>query len=61
MYINDLTRKGVHLTDALFRWDHAEEQLLSMREFEQQARESGFTTVKRCNYAGLDSCFKFEK
>ena len=59
--INDLTRKGVHLTDALFHWEHAEEPLFSMQEFEQQARESGFTAVKRCNYAGLDFCFKFEK
>ena len=61
MYINDLTRKGVHLTDTLFHWDHAEEPLFSMQEFEQQALKSGFTTVKRCNYAGLDFCFKFEK
>ena len=61
MYINDLTRKGVHLTDFVFRWDHAEEPLFSMKEFEQQAHKSGFVTVKRCNYAGLDFCFKFQK
>ena len=61
MYINDLTRKGVHLTDFLFRWDHAEEPLFTMEEFEQQALKSGFATVKRCNYAGLDFCFKFQK
>ncbi|MBR2015402.1 MAG: class I SAM-dependent methyltransferase, partial [Alistipes sp.] len=34
MYINDLTRKGVHLTDALFHWEHAEEPLFTMKEFE---------------------------
>ena len=61
MYINDLTRKGVHLTDFFFWWDHAEEPLFTMKEFEQQARWSGFTIVKRCNYAGLDFCFKFQK
>ena len=61
MYINDLTRKGVHLTDFFLHWNHAEEPLFSMEEFEQQARESGFTTVRRCNYAGLDFCFKFQK
>ena len=32
-----------------------------MNEFEQQARKSGFITVKRYNYAGLDFCFKFQK
>ncbi len=32
-----------------------------MKEFEQQALKSGFTAVKRCNYAGLDFCFKFER
>ena len=26
-----------------------------------EALKSGFTAVKRCNYAGLDFCFKFEK
>ena len=61
MYINDLTRRGVHLTDFFFRWDHAEEPLFTMKEFEQQARRSGFVTLKRCNYAGLDFCFKFQK
>ncbi len=61
MYINDLTRKGVHLTDFFFRWDHAEEPLFTMKEFEQQALKGGFAAVKRCNYAGLDFCFKFQK
>ncbi|MBR6706958.1 MAG: class I SAM-dependent methyltransferase, partial [Clostridia bacterium] len=61
MYINDLTRKGVHLTDFFFQWDHVEEPLCTMKEFEQQALKSGFTTVKRCNYAGLDFCFMFQK
>ena len=32
-----------------------------MKKFEQQARKTGFATVKRCNYAGLDFCFKFQK
>ena len=61
MYINDLTKKGVHLTDFFFHWGHAEEPLFSMREFEEQANRSGFMTIKRCNYAGLDCCFKFQK
>ena len=61
MYINDLTRKGVHLTDFFFHWDHAEEPLFTMREFEEQAKKSGFLTVNRLNYAGLDFCFKFQK
>ena len=48
-------------SDFFFHWDHAEEPLFTMKEFEQQARKSGFATVKRCNYAGLDFCFKFQK
>ena len=32
-----------------------------MKEFEQQALKSGFAAVRRCNYAGLDFCFKFQK
>ena len=61
MYINDLTKKGVHLTDFLFHWEHAEEPLFTMKEFEQQANWSGFQTLERFNYAGLDFCFKFWK
>ncbi len=61
MYINDLTKKGVHLTDFLFHWDHAEEPLFTMKEFEEQASRSGFSTLERCSYAGLDFCFKFQK
>ena len=61
MYINDLTRKGVHLTDFFFHWGHAEEPLFSMEEFEAQANKSGFITEYRYNYAGLDCCFKFVK
>ena len=61
MYINDLTRKGVHLTDFFFHWGHAEEPLFTMKEFEEQAVRSGFVTIRRFNYAGLDCCFKFLK
>ena len=32
-----------------------------MKEFEEQALKCGFAAVKRCNYAGLDFCFKFQK
>ncbi len=61
MYINDLTKKGVHLADALLHWNHAEEPLFTMKEFEEQANKSGFLTRERFNYAGLDCCFKFQK
>lgn len=61
MYINDLTKKGVHLTDAFLHWGHSEKPLFTMREFEEQAERSGFQTLRRFNYAGLDCCFKFLK
>ncbi len=61
LYINDLTRKGVHLTDFLLHWNHAEEPLFTMKEFQQQAEKSGFLTVNSFNYIGLDCCFKFVK
>ena len=43
------------------RRDHMLLTMLPAIVFEQQALKSGFTTVKRCNYAGLDFCFKFQK
>ncbi len=61
MYINDLTRKGVHLTDFFMHWNHAEEPLFTMKEFEEQANYNGFITMNRFNYLGLDCCFKFVK
>ncbi|MCR4671755.1 MAG: class I SAM-dependent methyltransferase [Lachnospiraceae bacterium] len=61
MYINDLTRKGVHMTDFFFHWEHAEEPLFTIQEFGQKASESGLITVEKINYAGLDFCFKFQK
>lgn len=61
MYINDLTKKGVHLTDFIFHWGHAEEPLFTMKEFEEQANKCGFITRERYHYAGLDCCFKFQK
>ncbi len=61
VFINDLTRKGVHLTDRLLHWDHAEEPLFTMKEFEEQAKRSGFVILNRINYAGLDFCLKLRK
>ncbi len=61
MYINDLTKKGVHLTDFFLHWGHAEEPLFTMEEFQEQAEKSGFITVNSLDYLGLDCCFKFVK
>lgn len=61
VFINDLTKKGVHLTDFFIHWGHAEEPLFTMKEFEEQANRSGFVILKRINYAGLDFCLKLRK
>jgi ubiquinone/menaquinone biosynthesis C-methylase UbiE len=61
VYIADLSRKCIHLVDALLRWDHAEEALFSLEELEGEADSRGFRTVKKAIDLGLEGYFRFQK
>ncbi|MBQ8081985.1 MAG: class I SAM-dependent methyltransferase [Clostridia bacterium] len=61
IYIADLSKRCIHICDALFHWNHAEEALFTLREFEEEANRRGFTTVRKANDLGLEGYFRFQK
>ena len=61
IYIADLSRRCIHLVDAVLGWDHAEEALFSFEELEREANSRGFRTVKKAIDLGLEGYFRFEK
>jgi len=61
VYAADLSKRCIHIVDALLHWGHAEEALFTLREFEAEANRRGFTTVKKANDLGLEGYFRFRK
>ena len=61
IYAADLSKTCIHIVDALLHWDHAEEALFTLREFEKEANKRGFETVKKANDLGLEGYFRFRK
>ena len=61
IYAADLSRRCIHIVDALLHWDHAEEALFSLKEFEEEANKRGFRTAGRMSDLGLEGCFRFDK
>ncbi len=61
IYIADLSRKCIHMVDALLHWDHAQEALFSFEELEREANSRGFRTVKKAIDLGMEGYFRFRK
>lgn len=61
IYAADLSKTCIHIVDALLHWDHAEEALFTLKEFEAEADKRGFETVKKANDLGLEGYFRFRK
>lgn len=61
IYIADLSKTCIHIVDALLHWDHAEEALFTLKEFEEEANKRGFSTVHKANDLGLEGYFRFQK
>ncbi len=61
IYIADLSKRCIHIVDALLHWGHAEEALFTLKEFEAEANKRGFKTVRRANDLGLEGYFRFQK
>ncbi len=59
IYVADLSKTCIHIVDALLHWDHAEEALFTLREFEEEANRRGFETLCRANDLGLEGYFRF--
>ena len=61
IYIADLSKRCIHMVDALLHWGHAEEALFTLREFEEEGNRRGFTTVRKASDLGLEGYFRFQK
>ena len=61
IYLADLSKRCIHITDFFLHWDHNEECLFTFKELEEQAEHSGFTISKRKNLMGLEAVYKFTK
>ena len=61
VYAADLSKRCIHIVDALLRWGHAEEALFTLREFEAEANRRGFATVHKTSDLGLEGYFRFRK
>ena len=61
IYVADLSRRCIHIVDAILHWGHAEEALFTLKEFEEAANQRGFRTVHRASDLGLEGYFRFQK
>ncbi len=61
IYVADLSKRCIHIVDALLHWGHAEEALFTLQEFEAEANKRGFETVQKANDLGLEGYFRFRK
>ena len=61
LYVADLSKRCIHIVDAILHWDHAEEALFTLKEFEEEANRRGFRTVRKANDLGLEGYFRFQK
>ncbi len=61
IYVADLSKRCIHIVDALLHWGHAEEALFTLKEFEREACQRGFVTVQKTSDLGLEGYFRFRK
>ena len=61
IYIADLSKRCIHMVDAILHWDHAEEALFTLRELEEEACQRGFRTIHKGSDLGLEGYFRFQK
>lgn len=61
IYAADLSKRCIHMVDALLHWDHAEEALFTLQEFEAEANRRGFKTAAKTSDLGLEGYFRFRK
>ena len=61
VYVADLSRRCIHIVDALLHWGHDERALFTLKEFEAEANRRGFQTLHKANDLGLEGYFRFQK
>ena len=58
IYIADLSKRCIHICDALLQWDHNEAALFTFAELEAEANRRGFATAKKTIDLGLEGYCK---
>lgn len=61
IFVADLSKRCIHMVDAVLHWGHAEEALFTLKEFESEANQRGFRTVRKASDLGLEGYFRFQK
>ncbi len=61
VYAADLSKRCIHICDALLHWDHNEDALFTFGEFEEEANLRGFATAKKAIDLGLEGYFRFAR
>ena len=61
LYVADLSKRCIHIVDAILHWGHVKEALFTLKEFEEEANRRGFRTVRKANDLGLEGYFRFQK
>ena len=61
IYAADLSKRCIHMVDAILHWGHVEEALFTLKEFEEEAKKRGFRTVRKANDLSLEGYFRFQK
>lgn len=61
IYVADLSKRCIHIVDALLHWGHDERALFTLKEFEAEANRRGFKTIHKANDLGLEGYFRFQK
>ena len=61
IYVADLSKRFIHIVDSILHWDHAEEALFTLQEFEAEANKRGFMSVHKENDLGFEGYFRFQK
>ena len=59
IYVADLSKRCIHICDALLHWDHNEAALFTFAELEAEANRRGFMTAKKAIDLGLEGYFRF--
>ncbi len=61
IYIADLSKRCIHICDALLHWGHEEKALFTFEEFEREANLRGFETVQKAIDLDLEGYFRCRK
>ncbi len=61
VYVADLSKRCIHMVDALLHWGHAEGALFTLKALKWETNRRGFATIHKTSDLGLEGYFRFQK